>query len=172
MKDEYICYRTKCRYHTGRADGNAPSCNYFFCTGVTKTSQGEADITKKCGLYDTTPMTRGKPKPIVISEKSPPERGGRKYDWKRFRSLWDEGRTDGEIAREMRCNKETVAKWRRKEGLPFRRKRAQLTREELRADRADGLSDTKIAAKHGVSPGTVRRLRREMGIPAVKGGAK
>ena len=173
MKDEYICYRTQCRYHSGNVSGSDGSCNYFFITGETKTSLGEADITRKCGLYKPgTALTRGKPKPIVISEKSPPERGGRKYDWKRFRSLWDEGRTDGEIAREMRCNKETVAKWRRKEGLPFRRKRAQLTREELRADWAEGLSDTMIAAKHGVSPGTVRRLRREMGIPAVKGGTK
>lgn len=172
MRDPYICYRTKCRYHAGRVDGNVPSCNYFFCTGVTKTSRGEADITRKCGLYDTTTLTRGKPQPIVISAKSPPERMGRKYDWKRFRSLWDEGRTDGEIAEEMRCNKETVAKWRRAEGLPFRRKRAKITREELRADWADGLSDPKIAAKRGVSPATVLRMRREMGLPAVKGGAK
>ena len=172
MRDPYICYRTACRYHSGDVSGCRGSCNYFFITGETKTSRGEADITRKCGLYDTTPLTRGKPQPIVISAKSPPERMGRKYDWKRFRSLWDDGRTDGEIAEEMRCNKETVAKWRRAEGLPFRRKRAKITREELRADWADGLSDPKIAAKRGVSPATVLRMRREMGLPAVKGGAK
>ena len=176
MKDPYICYRTKCRYHAGRVDGNVPSCNYFFITGETKTSRGEADITRKCGLYKPGTAPRVRAQPVVLRgsypRREPKQRAGRLYNWKRFRSLWDEGRTDGEIAEEMRCNKETVAKWRRAEGLPFRRKRAKITREELRADWADGLSDPKIAAKRGVSPATVLRMRREMGLPAVKGGAK
>ena len=51
MKDEYICYRTQCRYHSGNVSGSDGSCNYFFITGETKTSLGEADITRKCGLY-------------------------------------------------------------------------------------------------------------------------
>lgn len=171
MRDPYICYRTKCRYHGGRTDGGAPSCNYFFCTGVTKTSLGEADITKKCGLYDTTPLKRPVPKPFLVSAKAPPERKGRKYNWKEFRALWDEGKTDGEIAREMRCSKDTVANWRHAEGLDFRRRRAPITRSELLEDWKAGLSDPKIAAKHGVSTSAVNRLRREMGLEA-GGGTK
>lgn len=137
---------------------------------MTKTSLGETDITRKCGLYDTTPLKRPAPKPIVVSAKAPPERKGKKYNWKEFRALWDEGKTDGEIAKEMRCSKDTVVNWRHAEGLTFRRKRAPITRSELLEDWKAGMSDKKIAAKHGVSPTTVNRLRREMGLEA--GGGK
>ena len=140
-----------------------PSCNYFFCTGVTKTSRGEADITRKCGLYKPGTAPRVRAQPVVLrgsrpQRREPKQRAGRLYDWKQFRALWDEVKNVREIARVIGCNPDTVQKWRHGE--------------ELRADWADGLSDPKIAAKRGVSPATVLRMRREMGLSAVKGEAK
>ena len=142
----------------------------LFPHGRDQDEPGRGRHHEKCGLYDTTPLKRPVPKPFIVSAVSPPERKGRKYNWKEFRALWDEGKTDGEIAKEMRCSKDTVANWRHAEGLDFRRRRAPITRSELLEDWQAGMSDPKIAAKHGVSPMTVNRLRREMGLEA--GGGK
>ena len=175
MRDPYICYRTKCRYHAGRVDGNVPSCNYFFCTGVTKTSRGEADITRKCGLYDTTPLTRGKPQPIVLRGSSPrrepKQRAGRLYDWKQFRALWDEGKNDREIARVIGCNPDTVQKWRHGAGLPPRY-RQEIDRVRLKELWEAGMDDPHIAKELGVSTMSAWRARNGMGLPTQKERAK
>lgn len=71
MKDEYICYRTQCRYHSGNVSGSDGSCNYFFITGETKTSLGEADITRKCGLYKPGTALRVRAQPVVLRGSSP-----------------------------------------------------------------------------------------------------
>lgn len=177
MKDPYICCRTQCRYHAGRVDGNVPSCNYFFITGRTKTSQGEADITRKCGLYRTGKTETRRPQPIVVSAKSLPKKGpkpkaedrrrihaGRKYDWDQFRALWEEGKNDREIARTIGCNPDTVQKWRHHEGLPPRY-RQEIDRKKLRELWEAGMDDPHIAQELGVSKQSVWRARNSLGLP-------
>ena len=175
MRDPYICYRTKCRYHAGRVDGNVPSCNYFFCTGVTKTSRGEADITRKCGLYKPGTAPRVRAQPVVLRGSSPrrepKQRAGRLYDWKQFRALWDEGKNDREIARTIGCNPDTVQKWRHGAGLPPRY-RQEIDRVRLKELWEAGMDDPHIAKELGVSTMSAWRARNGMGLPTQKERAK
>jgi len=181
LKDEYICYRTKCRYHAGRVDGNVPSCNYFFITGETKTSRGEADITRKCGLYKPGTALRAQPQPVVLQGSSPRKKpktedrrrihAGRKYDWAQFRALWEEGKNDREIARAIGCNPDTVQKWRHGAGLPPRY-RPEIDRNRLRELWEAGMDDPHIAQELGISTMSAWRARTSMGLPTQKERAK
>lgn len=169
MKDPYICCRTACRYHSGRVDGNVPSCNYFFITGETKTSRGEADITRKCGLYKPGTAPRVRAQPVVLRGSSPrrepKQRAGRLYDWKQFRELWDEGKRDAEIAREIGCNADTVRRWRRRAGLAPNAFRYVIDPEKLKKCWAEGLNDPQIAERLGVSRPSVYKARRKLELP-------
>lgn len=164
-RDPYICYRTRCRYHAGRVDGNVPSCNYFFATGRTKHSLGEADITRKCGLFEDGPKIRAGAKPIVVSAAHPPEHG-RRYDWKQFQAMYDEGKNDAAIGRELGCCADTVTNWRKRMGLPPVRRRSPIARDALRADWEAGMTDRQIAERHGVTKSVVCCLRNRMGLPS------
>ena len=172
-KDEYICYRTQCRYHSGDVSGAHGSCNYFFITGRTKTSQGEADITRKCGLYRTG-KTERRVQPIVVSAKRPPDRtpkapmspaGRKKYDWDQFRALWEEGKPDTAIAREIGCNADTVRRWRHRAGLAPNAFRYVIDPELLKKYWAEGLNDPQIAEKLGASRPSVYKARRKLELP-------
>lgn len=173
MKDEYICYRTQCKYHSGNVSGSDGSCNYFFITGETKTSLGEADITRKCGLFRTG-KTERRVQPIVVSAKRPPDRtpkapvgtaGRKKYDWAQFRALWEEGKRDAEIAREIGCNADTVRRWRRRAGLAPNAFRYVIDTEKLKKCWAEGLNDPQIAERLGVSRPSVYKARRKLELP-------
>ena len=178
MKDEYICRRTTCRFHSGRVDGNVPSCNYFFITGETKTSRGEDDITRKCGLYKPGTNPRPRMRPVVLpgsrpQKKEPKPRGedrrrlraGKKYDWAQFRALWEEGKADTEIARAVGCHPDTVQKWRHSEGLAPNYRRV-IDREKLKELWEAGMDDPQIAWRLGVSRQSVQKARAAMELPA------
>lgn len=175
MKNEYICYRTQCKYHSGNVSGSDGSCNYFFITGETKTSRGEADITRKCGLYKPGTALRSRPQPVVLRGSSPrrepKQRAGRLYDWKQFRALWDEGKNDREIARVIGCNPDTVQKWRHGAGLPPRY-RQEIDRARLKELWEAGMDDPHIAKELGVSTMSAWRARNGMGLPTQKERAK
>lgn len=176
MKDEYICRRTTCRFHSGRVDGNVPSCNYFFITGETKTSRGEADITRKCGLYKPGTALRVRAQPVVLRGSTPRKEpkpktddrrrihAGRKYDWAQFRALWEEGKNDREIAQTIGCNPDTVRKWRHGAGLPPRY-RQEIDRKKLRALWEAGMDDPHIAQELNISRQAAWRARTSMGLP-------
>ncbi len=175
MKDPYICYRTACRYHSGDVSGCRGSCNYFFITGETKTSRGEADITRKCGLYKPGTAPRVRAQPVVLRgsypRREPKQRAGRLYDWKQFRALWDEGKNDREIARTTGCNPDTVQKWRHGAGLPPRY-RQEIDRVRLKELWEAGMDDPHIAKELGVSTMSAWRARTSMGLPTQKERAK
>lgn len=184
MKDPYICYRTACRYHSGDVSGCRGSCNYFFINGETKTSRGEADITRKCGLYKPGTAPRVRAQPVVLPGSRPQKkepkpqtedrrriRAGRKYDWTQFRALWEEGKNDREIAREIGCNADTVQKWRHGAGLPPRY-RQEIDRARLKELWEAGMDDPQIAKELGVSTMSAWRARNGMGLPTQKERAK
>ena len=177
MKDPYICCRTKCRYHSGDVSGARGSCNYFFITGETKTSRGEADITRKCGLYKPGTAPRVRAQPVVLRGSRPQKkepkpqtedrrriRAGRKYDWAQFRALWEEGKTDLEIARELGACPDTVHNWRNGQGLPPRY-RQEIDRAKLKELWEAGMDDPHIAKELGVPRQSVWRARNGMGLP-------
>lgn len=112
MKDEYICYRTQCRYHSGNVSGSDGSCNYFFITGETKTSRGEADITRKCGLYKPGTAPRVRAQPVVLPGSTPRREPKQRMD-------------DPHIAKELGVS--TMSAWRARNGmgLPTQKERAK-----------------------------------------------
>ena len=119
MKDEYICYRTQCRYHSGNVSGSDGSCNYFFITGETKTSRGEADITRKCGLYKPDTVQKWR-----LGAGLPP-RYRQEIDRARLKELWEAGMDDPHIAKELGVS--TMSAWRARNGmgLPTQKERAK-----------------------------------------------
>ena len=155
-------------------DGNVPSCNYFFITGETKTSRGEADITRKCGLYKPGTAPRARVQPVVLrgsspkrerrAEERPRARAGRRYDWAQFRALWEEGKTDAEIARAFGANAGTIRKWRHYEGLPPRH-RPEIDRKKLRELWEAGMNDPQIAQALGIPRSSAQKARTAMGLP-------
>ena len=161
--------------------GARGSCNYFFITGETKTSRGEADITRKCGLYKPGTAPRARPQPVVLRGSSPRKgpgtetrtraRAGRKYDWAQFRALWEEGKNDREIARTIGCNPDTVQKWRHAVGLPPRY-RPEIDRKKLKELWEAGMDDPHIAQELGISTMSAWRARTSMGLPTQKERAK
>ena len=138
--------------------------------------RGEADITRKCGLYKPGTAPRVRAQPVVLpgsrpQRREPKQRAGRLYDWKQFRALWDEGKNDREIARIIGCNPDTVQKWRHGAGLPPRY-RQEIDRARLKELWETGMDDPHIAKELGVSTMSAWRARNGMGLPTQKERAK
>lgn len=118
----YVCHRRSCVYHSGNESGTIQSCNFIFITGISKSSLNAADITKPCPLFKAGTRIIPSVEPMVLSEKSPPNRPKErkrtmKFDPAQFRAMYDEGRNDVEIAKAFGCCADTVLRWRRREGL-------------------------------------------------------
>ena len=122
-RSPFICKRKKCKYHTGCTTGAKESCNYFFITGITKHSQGVTDW-QECRLFDAgqrerAPIQRpveGKPvqRPFVS-----------RFDWDKARELYEQGKTDMDIAVTIGCSDTTVREWRKREKLDPNFKRGE-----------------------------------------------
>lgn len=112
--------RAKCERCMFRAPAGADyRCDYCAITGHTRL----AAPPEKCAYFregkridrsqeKTAPFGDAVPRTIV-------KRGGPrpKYDWGYGKRLYDQGKNDVEISREMGCDPNTVYRWRRKLGL-------------------------------------------------------
>jgi hypothetical protein len=114
--------RAKCERCTFRAPVGADyRCDYCAITGQTRLAAPpeqcrhfragariERTQEKKAAFVEATPRPKvrhgGGPRP--------------KYDWGYGRALYDQGKNDVEISRELGCDPNTVHRWRRKLGLP------------------------------------------------------
>lgn len=89
------------------------------------------------------------------------------YDWGEARARYDEGWSDGRIAKHLGCHQTTVIKWRRRSDLPPKISQSspiseaerRLCRKMLRA----GDSRKQIANLIGTSINTVGKERRKLG---------
>lgn len=113
--------RAKCERCTFRAQaGAAYRCDYFAITGHTRL----AAPPEKCRHFQTgARIERTQEKKAAFVEATPQtkvRRGGSKtkYDWGYGRALYDQGKNDVEISRELGCDTNTVHRWRRKLCLP------------------------------------------------------
>ena len=92
-----------------------------------------------------------------------------RFDRERALQLYRQGKSDKEIAQEVRVHHTTVYLWRRSSGLPFNGARKPPTRidekETMRLYMA-GLMDYEIAEKIKSSAPTVCRWRKRNGLPS------
>ncbi len=113
--------RAKCERCMFRAQaGAAYQCDYCAITGHTRLAappetcrhfQAGARIERN--QENKAAFVEATPRPKVRRGGSQP-----KYDWGYGRALYDQGKNDVEISRELGCAPDTVHRWRRKLGLP------------------------------------------------------
>lgn len=113
--------RARCERCAFRAPAGADyRCDFCAITGRTRL----AAPPEKCRDFlegkriDRSQVKMGPLGEAVSGEQK--KRGGGpkpKYDWERGRRLYDQGKNDGEIGRELGCAPHTVCQWRRKLGL-------------------------------------------------------
>ena len=98
-----------------------------------------------------------------------PQDGGSKYDYKKFRELWDRGLSDTKIAEACGCAASTVSRWRMLYGLKTRGvsgSAPRLDRGRIRELYDRGWSDEKIAREMGCNSSTVGKWRARNDLPA------
>ena len=92
-----------------------------------------------------------------------------RYDYGKFRELYDSGMSDSKIARAIGCAMSTVSRWRTLEGLESHGVSGtapKLDRAKMRELYDIGLSDAKIAREVGCHPSTVGKWRLRENLPA------
>lgn len=96
--------------------------------------------------------------------------GKERKDYPRRRKLYGEGLSDREIADEVGEAKRVICSWRKTRGLPANRKvgRSLRLKEEKKRRRLyeDGLSDSEIAERVGVTRKAIGSWRRRRGLVA------
>lgn len=113
--------RAKCERCVFRAPTGADyRCDYCAISGHTRLA---APPEKCLHFQEGKRIERAREKPQTFAQAVPRpkvRRGGGstpKYDWGRGRALYDQGKNDVEISRELGCGQKTVYRWRRKLGL-------------------------------------------------------
>ena len=95
-----------------------------------------------------------------------------KYDWDRAKALYDEGKNDAEIARDLGCRPGVVRQWRVRRNLTANRKagwtgnQAKYDWDKGRRLHAEGKDDGEIGKELGCSGKIVRNWRLRNGLEA------
>ena len=163
-----------CRYQSGELGVIGIHCNYLLITGHTRLGQmteeqrREARRTGKCFHKQLGPQATviEAPQEMYGIRRIPARKV--RYDREIFRSLYDKGMTDSQMAREVGCAKEAVLKWRLGEGLPFHETKAAFDREKMLVLYRQGLSDAQIARELGCTSKTVTYWRKKKGLPPAR----
>ena len=116
-----ICEATGCKYHAQKYANPAAwehGCDYACITGRTRTGQ----LTKKelrtfpCKLYVPGKRERQKPEPIVLQGSTPKRERRSCINWEYGEKLWEEGKSDREIAEVLGCSHSIVQAHRKEWG--------------------------------------------------------
>lgn len=174
MVKRKIC--RKCGHWRQRGGVLGPHCGYMEDTGRSRIAQmTEAQRkSRECPFFEAGPPKKVLHKPIVVS----PNRLARLTEGRMFRSrprldydrmltLYDQGKSDQEIADEMNCAKETVRGWRARRELPpnVNMPRKRVDTEKVRALYMAGFSDRRIADMVGCSSNAVLDWRHREKLP-------
>lgn len=89
------------------------------------------------------------------------------YDPDQMLTLYDQGKTDGEIAESVGCAKDTVMKWRRRKGLTpnVNKPKTPINYELVRRLYMAGLTDIEIAGALGCCRSAIQKWRAENLLP-------
>lgn len=106
----------KCMYGAGAL--SVFRCNYAGLTGRTRKAQPpEACTYFRAGQRLVTPEEAARQQ--EARQKKPEcRKTARGLDWEKGWDLYQQGKNDGEIAREMGCSTGAVFRWRKRNGMP------------------------------------------------------
>lgn len=170
--------RRRCRFRG--ADG---TCYYHRVMGKTRLVQiykqlGEKTLTeevkellrpKNCGFCEPGKF---RPEPSLVLPGTVVERKRRakRFDPAGARKLYFAGKNDGEIAAELEVSRQTVSKWRKREGLTAVVHLNWMSFDEKKALRLykSGKTDGQIGAAVGKSATAIQKWRTRRGLPSQK----
>lgn len=103
----------QCIYRAGPYAGY--TCDYAAITGHTR----KAVPASRCRHFQEGDPVRRPPAETDGGIRRPeaPQKRRKRYDWSQAKPLYDAGKTDKEIARDMGCSYQAVFDWRHREGL-------------------------------------------------------
>lgn len=164
-----------CKTCIYRAENRIWKCNYETVTGHTRL----AVPAKRCKHYVKGKMVKTSPFDLMEKlrraenaekTKKPGQPG--KYDWALAKQLYDAGKNDAEISRELGCTANTVRLWRGRNKLAshapkgFPPKPQKYDWEKGRALYDAGKNDAEIARELGCTDHAVRNWRVRRQLPA------
>ena len=154
-------------------------CAYLLDTGQSRVAQmtPEQRKNRECPvrLEGIPPVRIERPKVHAYDvDRHPPRKRSMFYDSDRMLTLYDQGKSDAEIAAAMGCVKGTVMDWRHRKGLApnVNRAKQKINYESVRRLYMAGLSDRMIAKTIGCSLPPIGRWRRREGLPPNQGRGK
>ena len=99
-------------------------------------------------------------------ERKRSEGPGEKYNWVMARRLYNEGKTDREIARELGCRTGTVNAWRHREGLAAHGNVPKYDKARALELVKSGATEAEVARELGCSKSAVKSWKRRAGLTA------
>ena len=175
MVKRSIC--RKCWHWRRKEDDNVAFCGYHVDTGRCRITQMTPEERKsgECRFFEAGEPKKERVRPMIVNPdplarivyESPRRKKQPVYDRDRMLTLYDQGKSDGEIAAAMGCIKDTVMHWRKSMELPPNRHKPhrKIDRERVRALYMRGLNDQEIAKEMNISHQSVSNWRNENGLP-------
>lgn len=163
-----------CKTCVYRAVNRMWLCNYETVTGHTR----KAVPAKRCKHFKAGPPIQNSSFDLMEklrraeNAEKPKKPGQGKYDWALAKQLYDAGKNDAEISRELGCTANTVRLWRGRNKLAshapkgFPPKPQKYDWEKGRALYDAGKNDAEIARELGCTDHAVRNWRVRRQLPA------
>ena len=176
--------RNKCKQCIFRGDSyDLVGCDYATITGHVRGAIPPEECTH---FRKGERITKAEYRLLKAALASAPEKKRKKrapgagkkekYDWSIARKLYDGGKNDGEIGREMGINPRSVKSWRNRNDLPANTETGGRWKEldwgEVRKLYDRGKNDKELAAAFGVSVNTIFKWRHHEKLPARGAGRK
>lgn len=170
------CKREDCAYRDGDC-----LCDYGGITGHCKLAtpgyqkqdpSGKACMFYECGksckkYIEKSKKQRKKPKKKQENNPRPePKKRGPTWDTQTAQKLWEEGKSDNEIAKVVRVDKSTIQHWRTAHNLPKNdNKRVAGWDTELGIKLyQDGMTAREVAERLGINKRTFQQYLRNHGV--------
>lgn len=171
--------RRRCRFR-----GSDGCCYYHRIMGETRLVQlykrlGVKALTdevrellrpKNCGFFEAGKF-QNRAQPIVLTGSNVDrEMRPKRMDEREARKMYTAGKNDAQIAAALDVTRQTVSKWRKREGLPAVIHMNLVTFDEKKAMRLykAGKTDGQIGAAVGKSAGAIYKWRWRRGLPCQK----
>lgn len=178
MVSKKIC-RGCCHWRRQRTGVLGPHCGFLMDTGYSRIGQmtGEQRKSGECPFFEKGRQRKTTVKPFIVSPDplsrlsyglpGIPKPRRTKYDEDKILTLYDQGKSDKEIAAALECSAEAIRGWRRRRELPANFPRApSLDTRGVRELYMAGLNDGEIARRVGCTRNAVYVWRKRERLPA------
>ena len=109
-----------------RRTGRKEKYDWTIAKRLYEQGKSDGEIAEVMGCYASVVRVWRKRNDLQINIKPRKKRVVKsRFDWDKGRTLYDRGMSDGEIAKVLGCNKNSVLKWRGRTNLPANKERNQ-----------------------------------------------